>query len=136
MLLRIIVGIFVVLHGLVHLFYFGQSRRLFELQPDMVWPDGSWALSRVMGKETTRWLAALACILAAVGFVVGGAAILFGQAWWRPVVIGAAAFSTLIWLLFWDGTGQKLANQGLIAVLINLVTLALVLVFEWPDFGF
>ena len=136
MLLRIIVGVFVVLHGLVHLLYFGQSLRLFELQPDMVWPDGSWAFARLLGKETTRWLAAIACLLATIGFMVGGAAILLGQAWWRPVVVGAAAFSAFIWLLFWDGTGQKLANQGSIATLINLAILVLVLVFQWPDLGF
>ena len=136
MLLRLLVGAFIVLHGLVHLLYFGQSRRLFELQPDMAWPDGSWAFSRLLGKETTRWLAAIACMLATIGFVVGGAAILLGQAWWRPVVVGAAAFSATIWLLFWDGTRQMLANQGAIALLINLAILVLVLVFQWPDFGF
>ena len=136
MLLRLIVGVFVVLHGLVHLLYFGQSRRLFELQPDMAWPDGSWAFSRLIGIEITRWLAAIACILATVGFVVGGAAILLGQPWWRPVVIGTAAFSAGTWLLFWDGTGQKLANQGAIAILINLAILILVIVFQWPEFGF
>ena len=31
-MLRFIVGGFVVLHGLVHLFYFGQARRLFDLR--------------------------------------------------------------------------------------------------------
>ena len=40
---RIIFGIFIILHGLVHLLYFGQSTRYFELQPGMVWPDGAWA---------------------------------------------------------------------------------------------
>jgi hypothetical protein len=33
---RIIFGVFIVLHGLVHLLYFGQSARYFELQPEMV----------------------------------------------------------------------------------------------------
>jgi hypothetical protein len=33
MLWPIIFGVFIVLHGLIHLLYFGQSRRLFELQP-------------------------------------------------------------------------------------------------------
>ena len=136
MLLRLIVGVFVVLHGLVHLLYFGQSRRLFELQPNMTWPDGSWAVSRLLGKGITRWVAAVACVLAAIGFAVGGATILLGQAWWHPVVVGAAALSALIWLLFWDGTRQNLANQGAIAILINLTVLLLVLVFQWPDFGF
>ncbi len=37
-MLRFIAGAFIVLHGLVHLLYAGQSRRLFELRPGMVWP--------------------------------------------------------------------------------------------------
>jgi hypothetical protein len=82
-MLRFVIGAFIVLHGLVHLLYFGQSRRLFELQPGMVWPDGSWAFSRLLGDGATRSLAAFACVVAALGFAVGGAGILLGQAWWR-----------------------------------------------------
>ena len=136
MLLRIIVGIFVVLHGLVHLLYFGQSRRLFELQPDMVWPDRSWAFSRLLGQGAARWLAAVSCVVAMVGFVAGGIAILAGSAWWQPVVVGSAIFSSAIFILCWDATFKKLADQGLIAILINGAVLVALLMFHWPDFGF
>jgi len=135
-MLRIILGVFMVLHGLVHMLYFGQSRRLFELQPGMVWPEGSWAFSRLLGDGTTRWLASIACVLAAVGCVAGGTGILAGQAWWRPVVVGAAAFSAVIFALFWDGGLHKLDNQGAIAILINIAILIAVLILRWPDFGF
>ncbi len=135
-MLRLLIGVFVVLHGLVHLLYFGQSARFFELQPGMVWPDGSWLFSRLMGAEPTRLVAEVCCILAAVGFVAGGAAILLGQSWWRPVVVGMAVFSTAICVIFWDGTMQRLANQGIIAILINLAILVAVLVLRWPHFEF
>jgi hypothetical protein len=135
-MLRFIVGIFIVLHGLVHLLYFGQSRRLFELQAGMVWPDGSWAFSKLLGVEATRWLAGIACIVASLGFVAGGIAIFVGQSWWRPVVVGAAAFSAAIFVLFWDGGLQRLDAKGAIAILINLAILVAVLLFRWPDFGF
>jgi hypothetical protein len=135
-MLKFVAGAFMVLHGLVHLLYVGQSRRLFELQPGMVWPDGSWAFSKLLGEEATRWLASLSCLVAALGFAVGGAAILAGQAWWRPVVVGAAACSAMVFVLFWDGRRQKLADQGAIALLINLAVLVAVLGWRWPDFGF
>ena len=135
-MLRFIVGAFIVLHGLVHLLYFGQSQRLFELQPGMIWPDGSWAFSRLVGEATTRLLASIACVLAALGFVAGGAAILLGQPWWRPVVVAAAAFSAGIFVLFWNGRLQKLPDQGAIAILINVAILVAVLILHWPDFGF
>lgn len=135
-MLRIILGVFVVLHGLVHLLYFGQSWRLFALQPGMVWPDGSWAFSRLLGNEATRALAAVFLVLAAIGFVAGGAGILVKQAWWRPVVVGAAIFSAVTFLLFWDGALQNLDDKGGIGLLINAIILTAVLLFQWPDFAF
>ena len=135
-MLRLLFGAFIVLHGLVHLLYFGQGRRLFELRPGMVWPDGSWAFSKLLGDEATRWLASLSYALAAIGFVVGGIGILVGQAWWRPVVVVSAAFSAAIVLLFWDGKMRKLDDQGLIALLINGAILVAVLILHWPDLGF
>lgn len=135
-MLRIIVIVFIVLHGLVHLLYVGQSQRLFELQPGMTWPDGSWVFSRPLGDEATRVLASACCVLAAIGFVAGGAGLLLRQAWWRPVVVGAAAFSAIMLLLLWDGRMQRLDDQGGIAILINLAILTLLLIFHWPDFGF
>jgi hypothetical protein len=134
--LRFMFGAFIVLHGLVHLLYFGQSRRLFELRPGMVWPDGSWAFSRLLGDEATRLLASFSYVMAAIGFVAGGIGILLGQAWWRPVVVGSAAFSAVIIFLFWDGKMRKLNDQGLIAVLINMAIPVAVLILGWPNLGF
>ena len=91
---RILFGVLIMLHGLVHLLYFGQSTRYFELQPGMVWPDGSWAFSRLMGNAATRNLASILLILAAVGFLAGGAGMFLNQVWWQPVVVAAAT----IWL--------------------------------------
>ena len=135
-MLRLIVGVFMVLHGLVHLLYFGQSARYFELQPGMLWPDGSWTFSKLLGDETARLLANILLVLAAIGFVAGGAGILVGQAWWRPVVVSVAVFSAAIFILFWDGGLQKLHDKGAIAILINVAILVAVLVFQWPDFEF
>ena len=135
-MVRIIVGVFIVLHGLVHLLYFGQSHRHFELQPGLVWPDGSWAFSKLLGDERTRWLASASCVLAAIGFVAGGAGILAGQAWWRPPVVGSAAFSGSVLILLWDGRMQRLGEKAAFGVLINGAILVAVLVLGWPAFGF
>ena len=131
-MLRTLFAIFMVLHGLVHLLYFGQSWRLFELQPGMVWPDGSWAFAKLLGDEATRVLASVGCILAAAGFVAGGIGLLVKQAWWRPAVVGSAAFSAIIFLLLWDGGLQQLDNKGGVGLLINVAILVAVLVFQWP----
>jgi hypothetical protein len=135
-MLRIIFGIFILLHGLVHLLYVGQSARLFELQPGLVWPDGSWAFSKLFGDEATRTLASVLYALSAIGFVAGGAGILVRQAWWRPAVVGSAVFSAVVIILLWDGGMQRLDDKGLIGLLINLAILVALLILQWPKPGF
>ena len=134
--MRFIFGVFIVLHGLVHLLYSGQSARFFQLKPGMVWPDGSWAFSRLLGDEAARNLASISLVLAAIGLVVGGIGILVGQAWWRPVVVDTAAFSSIVFILFWNGRMQNLDGQGAVGLLINLVILLAVLILRWPQLGF
>ena len=124
-----IIGTFFVLHGLVHLLYLGQSWRFFELQPGMIWPDGSWALAPFAGAQVTRTGAAIGCILAAVGFVAGGIGLIAGWGWWPPVIVGTALFSALLYLLLWDGTTQRLDNQGAIGLLINIAIGVAVLIW-------
>lgn len=129
-------GIFFILHGFVHLLYFGQSARYFELQPGMVWPDGSWAFSRLLGDSATRNLTSVLLVLAAIGFVAGGIGIFVKQAWWRPAIVITSIFSSVLYLLFWDGGLQHLDNKGGVGILINLAILAALLVFHWPKFEF
>lgn len=131
-MIRILFGIFVVLHGFVHLLYFGQSARFFEMQPGMVWPDGAWAFSRILGNANTRMLANVVLVLAAVGFVVGGVAVFARQDWWRMVVLSAAIFSTTIYFLLWNGRFENLPNNGWVGILINLILLAAMFIFKWP----
>jgi hypothetical protein len=132
-MLRIVFGLFIVLHGLVHLLYLGQSRRIFELQPGMDWPDGSWAFSAALGNGTTRALANVLLLVAALGFVVGGIGIIVAQAWAQWVVMSTAAFSAAIYLLLWNGRLQRLDNNGGVGLLINLAILALSFFVQWPD---
>jgi hypothetical protein len=132
-MLRIIIGGFFLLHGMVHLLYAGQALRFFELQPGLVWPDGAWAFSRLPGEQATRMLGAMACVLAAAGFVVSGTGLLVRQPWWRPLLGGVAAFSTVAFVLFWNGKLQRLPDQGWVAVLINGVILIVVFILHWPS---
>lgn len=135
-MINILFGIFIILHGLVHMLYFGQSGKYFELQPGMVWPDGSWAFSRLLGEAGTRNLASALLVLAAIGFVVGGIGVFAKQAWWRPTIVATAIFSSVVYFIFWDGVFQHLDNKGGVGILINLAILAALLLFQWPRFEF
>jgi hypothetical protein len=129
----VVFGIVLVLHGLVHLLYFGQSRRFFELQPGMTWPDGSWAFSRLLGDAAVRNLAGVLLVVTATGLIAGGAGLLARQAWWRPLIVAAAALSALIYILLWDGGSQHLDNKGGVGILISVAILAAVLLLRWPQ---
>lgn len=135
-MLKIVLGIFIILHGLVHMLYFGQSQKFFELQSGMTWPDGSWAFSGLLGNETTRSLASILCVLIATVLVTGGIGLFAQWELWRSIVIGGALLSTVAYLLLWNGKMQALDNQGFVGILINLAILAMLLIFKWPKLEF
>ena len=132
MFARILVSVFLVLHGLVHLLYFAQSARIFELKPGMTWPAGSWALSKVIGDNGTRTLASAISVLVAAGFVVGAAGLLSSQSWWSAPVVASAAVSAVLFLLCWNGQPQNVDGQGAVGLVLDMLILISILVFRWP----
>ncbi len=130
--MTILLGIFLIFHGLVHLLYAGQSWRLFVLRSGMLWPDGSWLFSVLLGDGPTRYLASISLALAALGFGVGGLGLFFGQAWWRQATVGATILSAAIFLLLWNGKFQAMDEQGGVGLFINLAILGIVFLLKWP----
>lgn len=128
----VFLGIFLVLHGLVHLLYAGHSLRLFELRPGLTWPDGSWVFSRLLADESTRLATAAALALAALGLAAGGLGLILRQEWARPAALGATAFSAALFPLLWNGRFEKPDEQGGVGVLINLAVMGIVLVLSRP----
>ena len=135
-MIRYVAGVFLILHGLVHLLYFGQSQRIFELQSGMVWPDGSWVFGSFLGETSIRSIASIVLVIAALGLIAGGLAIVLGQHWWQIITVGATAVSSLLYLAMWNGRFEHLDNQGAIGILINVAILVAVWVFRWPQFEF
>ena len=126
--MRLALALFLVLHGLVQVFFVGWSLRRFALRPGMTWPDDSWALSRLLGERTTRPFAAAVMAFATAAFVVAGIALLLDQKAWQAIMAIALALSTGGFILFWNGKLGGLPNQGAFAVLINAALALLVLV--------
>ncbi len=70
--MNIAVAIFLILHGLVHLLYLGQSMKWYQLGEGMTWPDNSWVFSKVVGNKATRVIASVSCVVAAAVFAGSG----------------------------------------------------------------
>lgn len=132
MLVAILFGVFLVAHGLVYALYAGHAMRLFELKPGMTWPDGSWALSGLVGDSAVRSIVTVLFLLVTAGFVASGAALVFRQSWWQVLAAAVAVVSTLLLLLLWNGRLQGLSEQGLYAILINAGIVVSALVLHWP----
>jgi hypothetical protein len=98
----------------------------------MVWPDRSWIFSKLLGDETTRWVATVLLVIVAIAFLTGGVGLFIRQPWWRSVVLAAVVFSSTLFLLLWDGKVQELPEKGGVGILINLAILVIVYLFKWP----
>ncbi len=131
--MNIVFGIFIILHGLVHLLYFGHAARFFELKPGMTWPTGSWFFSTILGDGAARFLISTLLVLAGFGFVAGGIGILFNLPWRKTLIIAIAIVSALVFIVFWNGRMQNLDGQGLVGVLIDIWLVVMVTLVHWPQ---
>lgn len=125
--MNLIAGVFVGLHGLVHMWYVTLSQGWVEFQPEMGWSGRSWLLTEVAGGGLTRTLATIFYAVATVALVASGVGLLTRSERSRPLLVGSAAFSGAVILIFWDGNTQMLVQKGLLGLLINLGILAAML---------
>jgi hypothetical protein len=117
-------GLFIVLHGLVHLWYVALSQRPVEFRPEMGWTGHPWICSGLIGNAATRSLAGALYTTAAIALVAGGVGVWLQAGWSRSALIVAAAWSTMLISLFWDGSMQRVMEKGLIGLLICLAIAA------------
>jgi len=131
-MVKILVGVFILLHGFVHLLYFGHSQKLFELQAGLVWPEDSWVLSSRLSGDKIKLIASTSLLMSAIGFIIAGAGLLLTQPWWRAIIIFAIVLSSFVYLIFWNGKLDQLPDQGLVGILINLLLLIFLFILKWP----
>lgn len=125
-MLRLGVGVFLALHGLVHLWYVALSRGWVEVEEQMGWNGRSWLLSSSLPEATILSLASALYVVVGAAFVAGGVGYALGRDWATPVLLGAAALSTVVLVAMWDGEFDLLVEKGVLGVLINLAVVYLV----------
>ncbi len=126
--MRIFIGIFYILHGLVHLLYMGHSLKYFELEKGFIWPEKSKLLENILSLQSKKKFASILCVISAISFVVSGICVLTGCDLNNIEVTFAVISSTVLYIAFWDGTIIKLHTQGGIGILINILILVYTLI--------
>jgi hypothetical protein len=130
--MNIILGIFVILHGLVHFWYVTLSQGWVAFEADMGWTGASWLLTGLLSSGWLRGLAAALYGASALSFLIAGVGLLSKGDWTRPWLTAASLISAVTILIFWDGSVNLLVQKGLLGFLISLGLAIGVLVFHWP----
>ena len=131
-MVRVIISIFLLLHGFVHLLYFGHSQRYFELQPGLTWPEDSWFFSNLFRGKIIRLIASISMVLVAIFFILAGVVLFFDHTWWHELLIIAISISSLFYILLWNGKMNQLPDQGLVGILINLSFIVFIFILNCP----
>lgn len=117
------VGVVLALHGLIHLLGFASYLKLATV-PTL--PYTTTVLGGRLDLGTAGMsVFGLAWGLAALGFVLAGAAFLLGWTWWRPVLIAVTLLSLLITVIAYGP-----ATAGIV---VNLVILACLFLIPRPS---
>jgi hypothetical protein len=123
-MLRTVIGIIIISHGLIHLWLLSLSLQLVPFKPEMGWNGKSWAFTNLLGDSATRLVASALFVLTTIGFAAGGIGLIGEQEWYSPVLLGTAAVSAMTLLLFWDGGLNLIVEKGLIGFLIDAAVVA------------
>ena len=119
-MIRIIVAVLLVGHGLVHLLGFVVPWRLATLE-EMPYKTTVLAGNLDVGATGIR-VVGLFWLLAAIGFVVAGGGAFTQQPWWGTVTLGVTLFSLALCILGWP--------EARFGLLVNLAILGY-LSFIW-----
>jgi hypothetical protein len=129
--MRILLGIFILLHGLVHLWFVTLSRGWVKFQADMGWTGHSWLLTNIFGNGPTSLLATVSYAVAAITFVIASIGLLANQQWTRPWMIAASVISAATILVFWDGKFPMIVEKGIIGFMISAGILVAIFFLGW-----
>jgi hypothetical protein len=123
-MLGIVAGIFLVLHGLVHLLWFGATWRFITVEG---LPYSTKVLAdRIDAGDAGIRVVGLGWLTATLVWVAAGIGLIILAPWWQAVAVAAALFSSV-----WCILGLTVAKYGLLINLVILVLLFLNGRFYW-----
>jgi hypothetical protein len=126
-LARLLIGGFLVAHGLVHgLFLSPIPSDAEEAKKWAFHLDRSWLLGRLgFGPSALRRICMFLCAVTIAAFVLAGLGVFFGADWWRLFAAVGAASGLVLLVLYWH-------VWLWIGISMNAAILVLLLWANWP----
>jgi len=131
--MKIILGVLLVAHGLVHV---GLAAAPNPADPDtkplafFTTVDRSWLFSRIgMTPNSVKWIGLILVGLATLGFILAGIGILSSgglNTIWRPCAAFSSVISLLLLVLFWHPWLP-------VGILIDLAALTIIIWNKFPE---
>ena len=122
-MMHILSGIFLFLHGLVHFWYVTLSMGWVTFQEDMGWTGRSWLLTGALSEDSLSILAAAGYSISAVLFAGVGVMMFLNQDLAKSWMLVPAAVSSMMILVFWDGSPLMAVQKGALGLLINILVI-------------
>jgi hypothetical protein len=123
--LRIVIGIAVVAHGVGHVLFMPPLNGVLRLDSN----GHSWLLGGILSDGGTAILASVLASLAGVAFVATGVGIVLQTGWWRQLAILASVVSIVLVAAMWNGVPT---SSAAFALAFDVVVLLALLVAHWP----
>ena len=122
-----IFGIFILLHGLVHIWYIVLAQQWVAFKPEMGFSGESWMFTKRLGDSATRKFASANYAVSTFLLVIAAIAILMASAWKiYPLLFGSMSSAVTI-IIFWDGKKDKIIEKGLLGFIIDVTIIAVIL---------
>ena len=132
-MLHIILGVFLILHGAVHIWYVAMARGLISADADTIWNGRSWLFTRRLGDQATMALATIVFSAITLVFAVAGIALVAQQERFSTWAITGSILSIAAIIGFWDGKPDHPVEKGLLGIILDVAILVALLYFEWPS---
>lgn len=127
-MLRITFSIFLMLHGLVHFWYFLLAGKYVKFIPEMGWTGQSWLLGDPASVSWLKWFALSLYTVSAAFFIVSGIGLMFNKIWYMHWLLISAVISSMSIILFFDGKFDMLVQKGLIGLIINFALIVYIMI--------
>ena len=120
-MLKNILSIVVILHGMVHAWYILLLTKAVKYVPEMGWTGESWLIPGLPDNPTLRNVAVLLYSLAGGLFVISGIGLMTNVTWTRSFLVASAILSSILLVIFFDAHWEMFVQKGFVCLIINVV---------------